>query len=273
MSQNKKRSFIPKGFLWRLTFLNIVVIAVAIGLSGYAIYNTACFLVEGMGTLPAQRQKQFNATLYQYLLIFTMLGVLVSSVLHFYFTKKLVSPIKQLIEATKVLKRGYYPKEIKVKSNDEVGQLVMHYNDLTNKLEEHDVQREKIITNLSHELRTPVANLNGYLHALKSGVIKGDVELYSSLYDEVGRLTNMIEQIDHIKTMSSRKKEKIPFESMRIDEVIKQSLAMFEWRLIEKGIKVELDLDECVCVIHKEGIQQMMSNLIDNAIKYNFKKE
>src|SRR5690625_3979679 len=62
---------LPKGILGRLTILNIIVIALAIALSGWTIYNTACFLVEGMGHIDEQRQRQFNATLFQYLLIFS----------------------------------------------------------------------------------------------------------------------------------------------------------------------------------------------------------
>src|SRR5699024_1772456 len=112
LSQNKKRSFISKGFLWQITFLNIFVIVLAISLSGLAIYNTACYLVEGIGALPAHRHQQFNETLYQYLLVFTIIGILLSSVLHFSFTKRLRSPIKQLIEPTEILNKGASPETI-----------------------------------------------------------------------------------------------------------------------------------------------------------------
>src|SRR5699024_6465455 len=124
LSQNKKRSFIPKGVLWQITFLNIFVIVLAISLSGLAIYNTAGYLVEGIGALPAQRQQQFNATLYQYLLVFTIIGILVSSVLHFYSTKGFVGPRNQLIEATEILKKGAYPETTQTSPKNEVGKLV-----------------------------------------------------------------------------------------------------------------------------------------------------
>ncbi|HLR59504.1 MAG TPA: ATP-binding protein [Pseudogracilibacillus sp.] len=274
MSQNKKRSFIPKGFLWRITILNIVVIGLAISLSSLAIFNTACYLLEGMGSLPAQRQQQFNATLYQYLLVFTMAGILLSSVLHFYFTKRLISPIKQLIEATKTLKEGSYPKEIKVTSKDEVGQLVNHYNGLTNRLKESHLQREKLVTNLSHELRTPVANLQGYLYALKTGTIEGDAELFESLYLEAQRLTSMIEQIDQINDLDSIKSEsEKPMEKVSIDQIIEETLKMFDLELNNKGVKLLTSLEPYYLMVHKESIKQLVSNLIDNAIKYNLNQK
>src|SRR5690606_25071538 len=60
------QALIPKGFLWRLTSVNIVVIAGTIVLSGLAIYHTACFLVDGIGNFSVTRQEQFNTTLFQY---------------------------------------------------------------------------------------------------------------------------------------------------------------------------------------------------------------
>ena len=274
MSQNKKRSFLPKGFLWQITFLNIFVIVLAISLSGLAIYNTACYLVEGIGALPAQRQQQFNATLYQYLLVFTIIGILLSSVLHFYFTKRLVGPIKQLIEATEILKKGSYPKPIKTSSKNEVGELVTHYNELINQLKLSHAQREKLVTNLSHELRTPVANLQGYLYALKTGTIEGDPELFESLYLEANRLTSMIEQIDQINDLNSIKFETDKqLTEISIDHVISSTLKMFELELSNRNIKVEQHIDTCLLIAHEESIKQLVSNLIDNAIKYNIEEK
>src|SRR5690606_34766476 len=66
------KSCFPKKVLWRLTLTNIIVIATFIILSSWAIYNTACFLVEGMGQINAQKQNEFNTTLFQYLWIFSV---------------------------------------------------------------------------------------------------------------------------------------------------------------------------------------------------------
>lgn len=270
MFKNKKSKLIPRGFLWRLTLLNILVIAVAIGLSGYAMYNTACFLVEGMASLPANRQKQFNATLYQYLLIFTMLGILVSSVLHFYFTKKLIEPIKQMIQSTKQLKQGEYPEEIEVTSDDEVGQLVMHYNELIHELESTEGERERLITNLSHELRTPATNLQGYLQALRTGVIEGDKELYDSLYKEIRRLTSLIDQVDQlkdIKEMQARHMHEVT--SFNSELLIEQVLKMFDLAIKNKSLKIDKEVESFEMSGKKEYFEQIIINLIDNAIRYS----
>ena len=263
------KSFIPKGFLWRLTILNVFVVATTIAVSGWAIYNTACFLVEGMGNLDIQRQGQFNATLFQYLWIFSIIGVLVGSMLHFYLTKKLIKPIRQLINSTKQMKKGEYPKPIKVVSQDEVGELVKQYNGLIQQLEINESHRQKLVSDLSHEFRTPLANLNGYLHALESGVIEGEKKLYTSLYKEANRLTQMVEQFEQFKEWDYIKSQSIiEKQSVDIADQIDQCAAMFRWRLIKAEIPIQVDVNTHHITIHIEGVQQVLSNLLDNGIRY-----
>lgn len=259
----------PKRFLWRLTLLNILVIAPAIAVSGWAIYHTACFLVEGMGTFDEVGQRYFNRTLFKYLWLFSIVSFLVSSFLQFYFTKKLVRPIRQLTSATKQMKKGQFPKKIDVQTEDEVGELVHHYNELMQQLKANERERNRYIANLSHEIRTPLANVNGYLHALKNGVIVADESLFASLYAESNRLTNMVKQLDEMKEWDYLAAQKIvQKERIAMKQLIRQSVAMFEWRLAEKGIPLILNVEEETLVIHVAGIQQVLSNLLDNAIDY-----
>ncbi|MBF0706714.1 HAMP domain-containing protein (plasmid) [Alkalihalobacillus hwajinpoensis] len=71
------------------------------------------------------------------------------------------------------MKEGQYPRPIQVNSKDEVGQLISHFNDLVKQLKDTQQHREELILDLSHEFRTPLTNLKGYLGALKDGVISG----------------------------------------------------------------------------------------------------
>src|SRR5699024_5185010 len=141
-------SFTPKGFLWKITLLNSMVIALAMGITGWAIYETACKLVDGFGGSSSLGNIQFNATLFQYFLIFTISGILLSIVLHYYLTKKLMQPIRELISSTKTLKSGHYPAPIQLKSSDEMAELIEQYNDLINRLKHNEEERKKLIENI-----------------------------------------------------------------------------------------------------------------------------
>lgn len=263
------KQILPKGLLWRISIVNILVITMTIGLSGWAVYQTACFLAGGFGNFSALRQQQFNSTFLQYVLIFSIIGLVVGCLLHFYLIKKLLQPIRELITSTRQLKEGTFPDLIQSDHDDEVGELVEQYNGLITQLKRNEEERIKLVSDVSHEFRTPLSNLNGYLYALKSGAIEGNEEIYTSLYNEVYRLTHLIDDIDklkewnHVTAQAYFNKQKVT-----IKEQINQSVGMFELELDKHEIPIDINIDDQQVIINLEGIQQVLSNLIDNAIRY-----
>src|SRR5690625_7752750 len=118
---------------------------------------------------------------------------------------------------------------IEIEYENEVEELVEIYNELIQKLQGKEAQLQKLVTNLSHEFRTPLANLQGYLQALENGVIEGDRDLYRSLYEESHRLTQLVEQLDKLKEWDQVQAQALfKREEVAIAEPIKQSVAMFE---------------------------------------------
>jgi len=262
-------SVAPVGFLWRLTFLNIVVIVVVTVISGWAIYNTACSLAAGVGNFDAIRQQQFNRTLFSYLWILVIMAILIGSVLHFYLVKRFIKPIRSLIESTKELGLGRFPKSVNVHRDDEIGQLVLQYNKLIAQLQQNEEQRNRLVTDISHEIRTPLSNLNGYLQALKDGEITGEKELYASLYEESKRLSQMMAEIEQLKEWDNLSSQSfIKMEESDIKSILLQCVSMFERTLEQKNIQIKLDIQSSMLDINTSGIQQVFNNLLDNAILY-----
>ena len=263
------QAIVPKGFLWRLTSVNIIVVAGTIVLSGLAIYHTACFLVDGIGNFSVTRQQQFNTTLFQYVFLFAIIAVFISSIIHFYLTKKLIDPVNKLIESTKILNQGSYPERLPVSSKDEIGQLTTQYNELIQQLQENEQYRKKLVADISHELRTPIANVTGYLHALKSGDIEANPQLFEALHGQAVQLSLLMEQMDSLTVWKRIGNEKFMLKKeVQIKSVIEESVQMFTWKLAEKDLNVTINVEEAVVFIHKEGIRQVLNNLIDNAIRY-----
>src|SRR5690625_7522763 len=79
LKRNFLKKLLPSRLLWRLTIVNTVVIIVMMTLIGWAVYETACSITEGMGNLGEQRQQQFNATLLQYVISFVIVGIIIRS--------------------------------------------------------------------------------------------------------------------------------------------------------------------------------------------------
>src|SRR5699024_3178969 len=105
--------------------------------------------------------------------------------------------------------------------------------------------------------------------ALKQGDITGNAALYASLYHESQRLLAIIQQLDQLKEWGHVSAHSF-FSMTKADmaDMVKQSAAMFEWTCRQAGIPFDIETVSKQMMIHVEGIQQVISNLIDNAVCY-----
>ncbi|WP_228547472.1 sensor histidine kinase [Filobacillus milosensis] len=259
-----------KGLLFNLTLLNVVIITLAIVLSSFAIYQTACLLVDSLGNLNDESQQRFESLLFQYLIMFSLLTIIIGSVLHFYLTRNIIHPIREVIQSTKSLKTGEYPNPVNYTSSNEIGELVHHYNELVEQLKSSNHIRRKMVSDLSHEIRTPISNLNGYLYALKNGDIKQEYEVFNSLYEESQRLKLLIENLDQLKEWDYLKTQKVTIKNpVNIQELINQCVSLFMWKFDQRGISLNINVQQVKINVQKEGIQQVIFNLLENALHYH----
>ena len=248
---------------------NVLGITFVVILSSLAIYHTACYLVDGMAGFDLERQQLFNTTLFHYLLLFAVSGIVVGSLIHIYMTRKIIAPIRQLIHSMKTYDTGKIPEKITTKAQGELGLLISQYNQMIKQLKAHDRHRKKLVTDLSHEIRTPLANLQGYLHGLQTGVLQGDEQLFKSLFNETKRLTNLLEQLDQLKQIDYKNERTVlQRESLDIGSELNQSLLMFAWTLKDRNISLKKDIEPSQLLVNRADFQRVLANLIDNAIRY-----
>lgn len=249
--------------------IHVLVTAFFIGLSGWAVYQTACFLADGIGVWGEQRQKQFNATLLEFLFIFSIGTIVVGSTIHFHLIKRVTDPLRRLIDSVKQMKDGRYPDPLSYQTNDEIGQLNGHFNDLVRQLKKSELEKREMVADLSHEFRTPLSNLNGYLAALKNGVIEADVSMYEALHQESQRLTEMLEQLERLKAWDGENSSVKDKKVVDLSQILAQSSALFRFAIEEKGINLTTDLHPGKVFVNQAGIQQVMTNLLENAVRYH----
>lgn len=205
----------------------------------------------------------------QYLWIFIIIFFILGSMIQFYFTRRLIQPLKLLINSMKSLKKGNAIEPILVKSDGEMDKLIHHFNELIEQMRSNEFRRHKLLSDLSHEFRTPLTNLDGYLKALEKGVIKGDSQLFHSLRQESNRLIYMLKQLDSIDQFEYIQHQNfIIKQEIDIQEVMEQVVRMFSWSMKSKNIRYESDIASQQVHIDPNGIIQVVSNLLENAIRY-----
>lgn len=254
---------------WKLIAVNILVMLIVIWLAGVSVKDFACVLVEKYRLVGEEKNLFFNRTMHFYLIRASLLAIVVAALIHFVVIKKILSPLKRLTQSTRQLMDGSYPEPIKVSSEDEIGQLTGYFNDLTLTLKRTEENRKRMLSNISHDLRTPLSSLNGYLEALSSGVLVGERELYQSLLEESQHITRLVEQLHQLSAWEDRQEAGMTYSHIQIDDLVARCSQSFQWELQSKNMELDISLAPELIMGDEDGLRQVLNNLIQNAISYN----
>lgn len=186
-------------------------------------------------------------------------------------TYRLTKPLKLMSEASRAMARGDFSKRIPVTSDDEIGELAVSFNQMTNSLAQLESMRKSFVANISHELKTPMTTIGGFIDGIIDGTIEPSRQNYylGIVSEEVKRLSRMVESMLSVSKLESGefvlKPEIFDFKELLLSVVISQ-----EQRIEKKNLTiVGLDEIESVTVYaDRDLLYQAVYNLVDNAIKF-----
>ncbi len=185
-------------------------------------------------------------------------------------TRYIVKPISKLTEATKKIAKGNYNIQLQVHRRDEIGQLASHFSSMTKSLEQLEAMRQEFVSNVSHEIQSPLASIQGFSQTLQLETITEEKRKHylSIIEDESRRLSQLSKQL---LTLASLDKEEGIVEKDRFDlsQQIKQVLFMTEWSWREKDIAIDMELPSVFIHADQKLLQQAWTNLITNSIKFS----
>lgn len=196
--------------------------------------------------------------------------VIMFAVLYF-LAYRFTKPLKLMSEAARAMANGDFSRRIPVTTDDEIGELAISFNDMTNSLARLEETRKDFIANVSHELKTPMTTIGGFIDGIIDGTVEPDKqEHYLTLVsDEVKRLSRMVDSMLNVSRIESKefslKYELFDFKEMLIGVVIGQ-----EQRIEEKMCEI-IGLDELPAAFikaDKDLIYRVIYNLVDNAVKF-----
>jgi signal transduction histidine kinase len=197
------------------------------------------------------------------------LGVLggLAVVLSVLASNKLTSPLKKIAIAAAAISAGDLSRRVDISGRDELGSLSQAFNRMAQSLEKQETLRKKLISNVAHELRTPLAAMQGELEGVMDGLIPADKELIRSVYEESGRLKKMLEGMEEltqaqVSSLTLRRQE---FKARPFLENILNWMG----RTVEKDqITINLECDENEVVFaDPDRLSQIVINLISNAMR------
>ncbi len=200
--------------------------------------------------------------------------LLVSLVAATYYSRKEMKPLKELTTAAREFGHGNLKARVHTGggSSEEMEQLAIAFNNMATSLEQSETQRREFVANVSHELKTPMTTISGFLDGMLDGTIPPERhrDYMLRVSDEVRRLSRLVRSMLEIARIQDHG---IPDEKRRkfdICETIGRALLTFEQKIIQKGLQVEVQMPDNGLGVwaDEDAITQVVYNLIDNAVKF-----
>ena len=208
------------------------------------------------------------------LTILTGLVLLILSFLPMFIVILFVyNPLRKINAAAKEFAKGNFKvNSIEVNSHDELAELASSLNTMASQLAEREEYQRKFISNVSHDFRSPLTSIKGYIEAILDGTIPEEkYEKYLNVVlTETNRLTKLAAGLIDLSAVDSD--DIVLFQTVfDLNSIIFDTVSLFEVQCQKKGVLIDLSFDNEIYEVYadKDKISQVFSNLIDNAIKFS----
>lgn len=226
----------------------------------------------GGGTGAAALDEAFRSALLQALLIATAVAGVVALLVSLFVSRRIAEPIKRMVAATRRVAAGRYAERVPVESanaGDELGALAASFNAMAASLEQTEERRIALIGDISHELRTPVATLEGYLEGLLDGVVAPQPETWALLHGEAGRLRRLVDDLQELSRAEAHQVALTP-QSVAPGAIVQAAIDRLAAQFAESGLtlghRVPAQLPSVWA--DRDRAIQVLTNLLTNALRY-----
>jgi len=200
-------------------------------------------------------------------------AILTALILGWFFARYMSQPMKTMLQATQHLAKGDYQHRIPESTDDEWKELGKAFNHMAEGLEQTEQLRKELISNLSHELATPLTNLIGYLQAIEDGLIEGDQNLKNTtglLLEESYRMKDMLEDLRDLSMVESDRFH-LDYQWIKLEDHFQKIISLVEIQAKEKQISIHLIMEKPELMLYADPmrLQQLMVNLLQNSVQYS----
>lgn len=225
------------------------------------------FMCRSMPEMESSLYQMYEACLISIFIVF-LLAVVVSYIT----SRRMTRPLKEMNDAAKVIASGNFEHRVKITSGDELGQLGHSFNHMAESLQNNDQIKRDFIANVSHDLRSPLTSMQGFLTAMVDGTVPAEKqERYLKIVlEETYRLSRLTEGIvDLGQAQSSR--ILLNMTDFELNGLIRDTIARFEPQLNEKKVGVRAIFAQQETMVHGDfdKISRVVQNILGNAVKFS----
>jgi signal transduction histidine kinase len=199
------------------------------------------------------------------------IALLVSIGVAWLLAGSIARPLAAMTRATEAIARGRYDQEIPVRGDDEVARLARAFNVMAHEVSASQRTLRDFVTNVSHDLRTPLTSIQGFSQALMDGAVRGPEGAAHAgriIYDESERMRTMVEDLLELSRIESGQ-IRLEIAPVQLEVLAERARERIGVQAAERQISIQLDLDPTpAAAADVRRIEQVLDNLLSNAIKF-----
>jgi signal transduction histidine kinase len=246
----------------------VVGVVLTVGTLVVASMSFAQLMVEHGETLAAA-QSMFQESVARFFIAALLVAVLASVALAAIVGRRVAAPLREMSEAAGLLAQGDHGVRVTTRGPEEVRSLANSFNRMAREIEEQERMRREFVSNAAHELRTPLTNLQGYLEALRDGVIGADRATFESLHEEVDRLVRLSRSLDALAEGDVAARRVGELREIDLRAAIAAAVDLHTAAFERRGLVVEVELPSALRArADSDHLAQVLTNLLQNAIRY-----
>jgi signal transduction histidine kinase len=272
----------PRSRLWARLFASHLAVVMVAGVSlllvvwlvapsafeaamGHAMGGMA-----GMGEMMADFVRgAFGQALGVALVTSLAVAVLAAIVVSLALSTRFSRPIGRLAQASWRIAAGRYAERVEVSSDDEIGQLAGAFNTMAGSLEATERRRLQLVGDVAHELRTPLATLDGYLEGLEDGVVAPSDTTWALLRGETARLSQLVDDLQQLWRAEARQLALSP-ALLDVAEQLAAAQARFAKHAAERSVELRVEPGSAQQVrADPARLAQVLDNFLSNAIRHS----
>jgi len=219
----------------------------------------------GANTPAGQFLASVNQSIILSVVIAGVIALLLGAVLFFQIT----APLRQLNKAAGAIAHGDLRQRVTIRSHDELGELGQTFNQMAGSLERAETQRQHLMADVAHELRTPITVIQANLEGMLDGVLPLDAEQVAALHNETLLLNRLVGDL-RLLSLAEAGELKLERRETDMGDLIRQVVERIQFQIQQKGVSLEIEVQESLPRVwaDTDRITQVLNNLIGNALRY-----
>lgn len=214
---------------------------------------------------------EYAGSIMQMYLSSMVFAVSLSFLVAYALAVRLANPLRQMSKATKAYAQGDFSKRVTVRGSDELAELCGSFNRMASALSVLESSRRSFVANVSHELKTPMTTIGGFIDGILDGTIPSDKhdEYLLRVSEEVKRLSRLVTSMLNLSKIEAGELE-LKMSEFDISGLVIDCMLSFEQKIEQKNISVEglENLQPLMVTADRDMLYQVVYNLVDNAVKF-----